>query len=691
MRAWTVAVLLAISPLDVFGAPVTEDVTLEPDFLQIDVAFGSVLAAEGSQVAAVAPRYYGDHSPPSLIQGEGRAVLYEWDGVSFSQLSLLDGYYNCQQFGYKLDLAVYPGGETLLGAQQKGDCSALFNVSPYASGHRRELDGNWSWNLANEFYSLDSVSVTTSGETPTMVVGRTDATVATGSVVSIDMGWEGQGYTWADDVGQPVTIAPPSTPGGETATAVIGRVSMGQVSRVDVTFGGSGYTSNPSVTIPPPVGNGNPGNASASRDAEVGSVKFVDVTGGIADQTVKPDDGADGDRFGLRVAIDGDQAAIAAGSGKVYLVVRGVSGWEITQTLSPAAAGTTGFGSRLALSGHHLVVAAASTDVDGLTDAGRVFYFNLGADPIVEVVLSPAVPVAREQFGGAVGVNEDGVVLVGAPGPSYQEILVGRAFAFEIDAAGVATELAEMVPSDGDLGDHFGASIAIVDNQVLVGSPDHNEGRGAVYVYGLELAACPAVEGSPTGDLDADGVCDGEDACPSDAENDVDGDGICADVDNCPTDLNAGQGDMDGDGVGNICDVCISDAADDSDGDGSCDAVDLCTGDDATGDHDADGFCGDVDADDDGDGLLDVYETNSGSFEDVQNTGTNPLSADTDGDGFDDGIEVGAGTDPNDETSMPAEGVGVPAFGTAARILLLLSFAGFGGIRLRRSWRRLGP
>ena len=689
MRAWTVAVLLAISPLDVFGAPVTEDVTLEPDFLQIDVAFGSVLAAEGSQVAATAPRYYGAQPPPTIAQGWGRMALYEWDGVSFSQISWLDGDESCQQFGHKLDLAMYPDGETLLGAQQKANCSALFNVNPHASSHRRELDGSWS-SLENEFYALDSVSVTTSGETPTFVAGNTDASVITGSVVSINMSnWEGQGYTSADDVGRPVTIAPPSMPGGETATAVIGRISGGGVRRVDVTFGGSGYTSNPSVTIPPPFGNGIPGNANASRNAEVGSVKFIDVTGGIADQTVKPDDGADGDGFGSRVAIDGDQAAITAGgSDKVYLVVRGVSGWEITQTLSPAAAGTTGFGSRLALSGHHLVVGAQSTDVDGLTDAGRVFYFNLGADPIVEVVLSPAVPVAREQFGGAVGVNEDGVVLVGAPGPSYQEILAGRAFAFEIDAAGVATELAEMVPSDGNLGDQFGTSIAIVDNQVLVGSPDHNEGRGAVYVYGLDLAACPAVEGSPTGDLDADGVCDGEDACPSDAENDVDGDGICADVDNCPTDFNAGQGDMDGDGVGNVCDVCLNDAANDSDGDGSCDAVDLCTGDDATGDHDADGFCGDVDADDDGDGLLDVYETNSGSFVDFQNTGTNPLSTDTDGDGFDDGTEVGAGTDPNDETSMPADGVGVPAFGTAARILLLLSFAGFGGIRLRRSWRR---
>lgn len=47
-----------------------------------------------------------------------------------------------------------------------------------------------------------------------------------------------------------------------------------------------------------------------------------------------------------------------------------------------------------------------------------------------------------------------------------------------------------------------------------------------------------------------------------------------------------------------------------------------------------------IDNDDDGDGLLDEYETNTGSYASKTNTGTDPLDFDTDDDGLADGIEV---------------------------------------------------
>jgi len=53
----------------------------------------------------------------------------------------------------------------------------------------------------------------------------------------------------------------------------------------------------------------------------------------------------------------------------------------------------------------------------------------------------------------------------------------------------------------------------------------------------------------------------------------------------------------------------------------------------------------------DSDGILDVFETNTGTYVSPTDTGTDPNDADSDDDGLDDGAEVALGTDPNDEDS----------------------------------------
>jgi len=70
-------------------------------------------------------------------------------------------------------------------------------------------------------------------------------------------------------------------------------------------------------------------------------------------------------------------------------------------------------------------------------------------------------------------------------------------------------------------------------------------------------------------------------------------------------------------------------------------------------DTDGDGTGNTIDTDDDNDGLLDIDETNTGTYVSPGDTGTNPLIADTDGDGVNDGLEVAANTDPTDSSSTP--------------------------------------
>jgi hypothetical protein len=76
------------------------------------------------------------------------------------------------------------------------------------------------------------------------------------------------------------------------------------------------------------------------------------------------------------------------------------------------------------------------------------------------------------------------------------------------------------------------------------------------------------------------------------------------------------------------------------------------------------------DQDDDGDTLLDVYETDTGAFVSAFNTGTDPLLSDTDGDGFDDGVEVLAGSNPNNILSFPG-GPSIPMLSLVGILILI--------------------
>ncbi|MCP5152825.1 MAG: thrombospondin type 3 repeat-containing protein [Ectothiorhodospiraceae bacterium] len=118
--------------------------------------------------------------------------------------------------------------------------------------------------------------------------------------------------------------------------------------------------------------------------------------------------------------------------------------------------------------------------------------------------------------------------------------------------------------------------------------------------------------------LDTDG-----DGTPDVLDNDDDGDGVDDGEDNCPLDANANQLDTDEDGEGDACD-------DDDDGDGIPDAVETAAGlnplsaDDATGDLDGDGIP---------------------NLEEFQ-LGTSISRTDTDHDGVSDPDEIAQGRNP---------------------------------------------
>jgi hypothetical protein len=176
--------------------------------------------------------------------------------------------------------------------------------------------------------------------------------------------------------------------------------------------------------------------------------------------------------------------------------------------------------------------------------------------------------------------------------------------------------------------------------------------------------AGPMPDQGVPGDVDGDGVADGEDNCPLAAnadQNDTDLDTLGDACDNCPASANRRQDDGDGDGIGDVCDVC-PDRADpdqpDADGDRVGDACDLCpdASDPEQLDEDADGV-GDVcdlcpgtadpdQADADGDDVGDVC--------DVCPDDPDPQQQDSDGDGRGNACDIC----PDDPDPMPVDGDG---------------------------------
>jgi hypothetical protein len=228
-------------------------------------------------------------------------------------------------------------------------------------------------------------------------------------------------------------------------------------------------------------------------------------------------DGVELATFGNSVAISGDGNTVFIGApgkdttgytaGSVYVFEFDSGQWlEKQKLIASDAAHGDHFGHSLAFSDETLVIGAYGDDGaepnDLYCNSGSAYIFNYDGNNWIErAKLELPDCGCRNQFGWAVDIFEDTVV-VGAPDGHWETTYgPGSAYLFGFDGSNW-TAKARLTSSDAAFGDHFGFSVVVFDEKVLVGAELNDENgpdSGAVYTFTVGM--CP-------GDFDSDGDVD---------------------------------------------------------------------------------------------------------------------------------------------------------------------------------------
>ncbi len=198
--------------------------------------------------------------------------------------------------------------------------------------------------------------------------------------------------------------------------------------------------------------------------------------------------------FGASTAISGDTALVGAfrsslggapDSGSAHVYVRNGTNWteQFILTAGDAMAGDL-FGSAVALEGETALVGARHDDHPGATQSGSAWVFvGSGTNWIAQEKLTASDAGDDDEFGFSVALEGDTAV-VGAFGDSHAGGMeAGSAYVFVRDGT-EWTEQAKLTANDAAPVDHFGFSVAISGDTVVVGAQlDDPSNSGSAYVF----------------------------------------------------------------------------------------------------------------------------------------------------------------------------------------------------------------
>ena len=285
-----------------------------------------------------------------------------------------------------------------------------------------------------------------------------------------------------------------------TATAAVSVVNTAPVFN-PVTFAPATKTPNSAPGLSDQFGNviavgGGFIAVGASKDdvgaiIDAGSDSFYNAVSGAFVRLVNASVPAAAALFGASVAFVGGFAVVGApgeaGGGKVYVV--NLSNGTVTLTI-PDPGGTNGdrFGEALAALGNLLIVGApGKTTAVGAT-VGEAYLYDPSTGLRLQTYANPT-PAVNDEFGAAVAAV-GAEILVGSPGDDAAALDAGAVDVFDPSSGKILTELQN--PNASFTGGRFGAVLAASGTRALVGaSLDNSAGAtaGGAFLYNLDPAS----------------------------------------------------------------------------------------------------------------------------------------------------------------------------------------------------------
>jgi len=239
------------------------------------------------------------------------------------------------------------------------------------------------------------------------------------------------------------------------------------------------------------------GSAYLYRKYLDGSVKLL--------KRLEADDKESYDLFGTSVAISGDYIVVGAykeddsadAAGSVY-VFKHKTDSDITQIAkiqADDADKSDWFGFDVDIDGKYIVVGAYKDDIDSDNkDTGAAYLFEIKDDNNITQLAKITAEDDNETnstFGRSVAIY-DHYIVVGAKDKNKDSDNedVGAVYLYKFDNDANVEKVKKIVASNGKKYDHFGNSVDIYGNYIVVGAyqkdKDDNEDVGAVYLYKIK-------------------------------------------------------------------------------------------------------------------------------------------------------------------------------------------------------------